>query len=189
MSHNVNKLHVCPWWLGYFLITPLRRLFNDPVKILGPYLHEGMTVLEIGPGMGFFSLPMARYVGSHGKIVCVDLQEKMLQKLRSRATKAGVSERIMTVRATEDSLCLGAYEGRADFALAFAVVHEIPDTASLFRQIHVSMKEGALLLIAEPQGHVTEEQFQKTLEVAKQSGFGVERRLDISKSHSALLKK
>lgn len=189
MTQDAGKLHICPWWLGYFLISPLRRLFNDPAKILGPYMREGMTVLEIGPGMGFFSLPMARYVGSQGKIVCVDVQEKMLQKLRSRAAKAGVLERIATVRATEDSLCLGAYEGKADFALAFAVVHEIPDTASLFRQIYGSMKEGALLLVSEPQGHVTDEEFQKTLGIAKQAGFGVERRLDIPKTHSALLKK
>jgi tRNA A58 N-methylase Trm61 len=189
MTQDAGKLHVCPWWLGYFLISPLRRLFNDPAKILGPYVRGGMTVLEIGPGMGFFSLPMAQFVGSQGRVLCVDVQEKMLQKLRSRAAKAGLSERIVTVRATENSLCLGAYEGKADFALAFAVVHEVPDQTVLFSQIYGAMTSGALLLVSEPQGHVTEEQFGKTLEIAKQTGLGLERRLDISKTHSALLKK
>ncbi len=189
MTHDTGKPHVCPWWLGYFLISPLRRFYNDPAKVVGPYVREGMMVLEIGPGMGYFSLPMARYVGGQGSILCVDIQEKMLAKLRARARKASLLERIVTVSATEDSLCIGAYEGKVDFALAFAVVHEVPDQEVLFRQIHGALKPGSLLLVAEPKGHVTQEQFQKTIDIAQRTGFGVERRLDISKSHSVLLKK
>ena len=40
---------VCPWWLGYFLASPVRRLFQDPAAIVQPYIREGMTVLEPGP--------------------------------------------------------------------------------------------------------------------------------------------
>jgi len=189
MTQDAVKPHVCPWWLGYFLISPVRRLFNDPSRILRPFVRENMTVLEIGPGMGYFSLPLAQYVGGQGRVVCVDIQEKMLKRLRARARKAGVLERIITVCATGDSLCIGAYEGKADFALAFAVVHEVPDQEALFRQIHSALKTGALLLVAEPQGHVTPEQFQKTLDIAQHTGLSVERRLDISKNLSALLKK
>ncbi len=65
---------VCPWWLGYLLVSPLRRLFQDPTEIVRPYAGEGMTVLDVGCGMGFFSLPMARLVGDRGRVVCVDLQ-------------------------------------------------------------------------------------------------------------------
>jgi hypothetical protein len=42
---------VCPWWLGYLLASPIRRLLGDPVKVVAPYVREGMTVLEPGPGM------------------------------------------------------------------------------------------------------------------------------------------
>ena len=55
MAHRV-----CPWWLGYLLASPLRRLMANPRKLLAPYVHEGMTVLEPGPGMGFFTLELAR---------------------------------------------------------------------------------------------------------------------------------
>ena len=60
---------VCPWWLGYLLASPLRRLMQDPVKVLAPYVREGMIVLEPGPGMGFFTLELARLVGPSGRIV------------------------------------------------------------------------------------------------------------------------
>ncbi len=87
---------ICPWYLGYVLASPLRRLFQKPEKILGPYVKPGMKILEVGPGMGFFSLPMARLVGGTGRIVCIDLQEKMLHHLRRRAVKANLQSRIET---------------------------------------------------------------------------------------------
>jgi len=45
--------HICPWWLGYLLASPIRRLWQKPEEILAPYVKSGMTVLEIGPGMPF----------------------------------------------------------------------------------------------------------------------------------------
>ena len=72
---------VCPWWLGYLLASPLRRLLQDPVEIVKPYVEEGMTVLDVGCGMGFFSLPLANLVGEKGRVVCIDLQEKMIKGL------------------------------------------------------------------------------------------------------------
>jgi tRNA G46 methylase TrmB len=82
--------HVCPWYLGYLLASPLRRLFLNPEKILSTYVKEGMAVLEVGPGMGFFTLRLAKLVGETGQIICVDVQEKMLKNLRKRVDNAGL---------------------------------------------------------------------------------------------------
>ena len=60
---------VCPWWAGYILASPLRRLIQDPRSLLAPYVHPGMTVLEPGPGMGFFTLELARLVGPAGRVI------------------------------------------------------------------------------------------------------------------------
>jgi hypothetical protein len=60
---------VCPWWVGYLLASPLRRLQYDPAALLAPYVRTGMTVLEPGPGMGFFTLELARRVGPSGRVV------------------------------------------------------------------------------------------------------------------------
>ena len=77
---------VCPWWFGYFLTCPLRRLAFDPAKFLAPYVQDGMTVLEPGPGMGFFTQELARLVGPRGRVLAVDIQPRMLQALRPGAS-------------------------------------------------------------------------------------------------------
>jgi ubiquinone/menaquinone biosynthesis C-methylase UbiE len=124
--------HVCPWYIGYLLASPLRRLFLKPEKILSPYVHSGMTVLEVGPGMGFFSLPLAKLVGEAGQIICVDIQEKMLKNLRKRADNAGLLWRIETRLCADTSLQIDDLKDKIDFVLAFAVVHEVLDTKKLF---------------------------------------------------------
>jgi ubiquinone/menaquinone biosynthesis C-methylase UbiE len=189
MNPAEEKPHVCPWWIGYFLLSPLRRTLQNPDRILGPYVHEGMTVLEIGPGMGFFSLPLARLVGTSGRIICVDVQEGMLRKLRKRAERSGVLDRIAAILTEGNSLQIEKYEGQVDFALAFAVVHEVPDQGRMFDEVHRSLKSGSLLLVSEPKAHVTKEDFQTTIETANAKGFAEEAPLDIRKSHSVLLRK
>ena len=180
---------VCPWWMGYFLLNPMRRLAQNPGKIVAPYVKEGMTVLEIGPGMGYFTLPLARLVGPKGKIVCVDIQEKMLKGLKRRAGRAGLAERITAGLTTADSLGIREYSGRVDFALLFAVVHEIPDQEGLFSEVHSAMKGDALLLVSEPTGHLTAKAFRDMLALAERTGFTVESTPLIRRNHSVLLKK
>ena len=66
---------VCPWWLGYWLVNPLRRFLEDPGSLYGELIREGMTVLEPGCGMGYFTLDLARRVGPSGRVVALDVQE------------------------------------------------------------------------------------------------------------------
>ena len=180
---------VCPWWLGYWLVNPLRVLVHDPRKILSPWVKEGMKVLDIGSGMGYFSLPMAELAGEKGKVLCVDLQEKMLAGLERRARKAGLSARIETRRAGHDSLMLADLAGTMDFALAFAVVHEVPDRSLFFSEIYRALKPGGKLLVAEPRGHVGPSAFEKSLDIAGRSGFQAAGRPKVRFSHTALLVK
>ena len=123
--------HLCPWWIGYLLASPLRRLVQDPDELLSPYVKEGMRVLDVGPGMGFFTLPMARMVGPEGKVFAVDIQEEMLQSLERRARRAGLHSRIECRRAEGDSLRIAEEAGAIDFALVFAVAHEVPSLPRL----------------------------------------------------------
>jgi ubiquinone/menaquinone biosynthesis C-methylase UbiE len=177
--------HICPWWVGYLLACPIRRWFQDPDKILSPYITEGMTVLDIGPGMGFFTIPAAQMVGDSGKVVAVDVQEKMLKSLVKRAEKAGVANRIVTKLIEPDSP--GVTEP-IDLCLLINVVHEVPDAAALFSQIKAILKPTGKVLLVEPGGwHVSEKQFQDTLGLATAAGLKVIGKPEIRRSWTALL--
>lgn len=179
--------HVCPVWVGYFLASGLRKLLQNPTKIVGPFVKQGMTVLDYGCAMGFFSIPMAAAVGPGGKVVCVDLQPKMLRVLKRRAGRAGLGDRIETHVCGETTIGLSEYHGRIDFALAFAVLHEVPDQAGILSELSQLVKVGAHLLLAEPTGHVSSEEVEHTLTTAREHGFVLTKPLLIRKAHSALL--
>jgi len=178
---------VCPWWLGYVLASPLRRAFQNPTRILAPYVHAGMTVVEPGPGMGFFTLDLARLVGPSGHVVAVDIQSRMLDALRRRAAKAGLAERVTTRLAEPGSLALGDLAGQADFVLAFAVVHELPSAAAFFAEAAASLRPGGALLLAEPAGHVSADAFADELHAAAAAGLAAQQRPSVRNSHAALL--
>ena len=181
--------HVCPWWLGYFLLNPFRCLYQNPEIILGPLVEPGMTVLEVGPGMGFFSLPLAKLAGPGGKVICVDVQEKMLRVLQRRAESAGVADRIIARTCTSASLSLDDLSERIDFAIVFAVVHEVPDQAKFFAELARALKPGACCLVAEPKGHVTAREFEASLGIAAKNGLEKAGELHVTGSRAVLLKK
>jgi SAM-dependent methyltransferase len=184
MAHTV-----CPWWLGYFLLNPFRRRSQDPAQLLADYVHQGMTVLEPGPGMGFFTLDLLRLVGNSGRAIAVDIQPKMLAKLKRRAAKAGLLDRLDARLASSDSMGIADLHGSVDFTLAFAVVHEFPDIARFFTEAAAASKPGATLLLAEPTGHVKPAMFDAELKAASEAGFELVNRPTIRRSQAALLKK
>jgi ubiquinone/menaquinone biosynthesis C-methylase UbiE len=163
--------HVCPWWSVPFTInTPFRRLLHDPQKIVGPYVKPGMTVMDVGCGVGWFTIPMARMVGDHGKVIAVDLQQRMLNMLRRRAEKAGMATRIDLHKCEQDRLGVDA---EADFVLVFAMLHEVPDQRRLLGEIHDCLKRGGKLLLAEPPIHVSGKTFAKEAAIAEEVGFQI----------------
>jgi tRNA A58 N-methylase Trm61 len=180
---------ICPWWLGYVLASPLRRLMQDPAAIVSPYVREGMTVLEPGPGMGFFTLELARRVGPKGRVIAVDVQPRMISGLKRRLARANLAERVNARLANEDSMGLQDLAGQVDFTLAMAVVHEMPSASRLFAEAAAAMKPGAILLLAEPSGHVKEEMFAAELQAAAGEGLTVAERPTVRHSQAALLRK
>lgn len=166
--------HVCPVWVGYLLLNPLRRILENPERLLAPFITPGMTVLEPGCGMGFFTMPMARMVGESGKVVAVDLQEAMLAKLRRRARKAGLERLIETRLAQGDSLGVSDLNGQVDFTAAIHVIHEMPDQELFFAEVYQALKPGGRLLAVEPKGHVTDQDFDRSLALARRAGFALD---------------
>jgi len=175
--------HVCPWWLAYTFDNPVRKLFHRPSKILGPYIEKGMKVVDVGCGMGYFSIGMADMVGDEGKVISIDLQRKMLEITHKRATRTGLAERIFPHRCQPGQLWLAE---KVDFILAFWMVHEVENKKSFFSELHSNLADGGKILIAEPKMHVSTEAFQKTLGIAQSAGLRICGQPAIRFSHTAL---
>jgi 2-polyprenyl-3-methyl-5-hydroxy-6-metoxy-1,4-benzoquinol methylase len=184
----MEQQHICPWWLGYFLINPLRKLMQNPYKILAPYVKDNMRVIDFGSGMGYFSLPLAKLVGANGNVYCIDLQQKMLDKLMKRAHKKKFSHIITPVQCRTGSYGMEK-QTAIDFILLFAVVHEVPDSKALFSACHQSLKKGGCVLFSEPKAHIKKSAFKQSLNEAEAAGFSITTYPDIRGGISALLLK
>jgi len=173
---------------AWLLDNPLRRLLQSPKRIVGRYISPGDTVLDIGCGPGFFARPMAAMVGEEGCVIAADLQEEMLAMLAERAGREGLLDRIRLHRTGPGSPGLAGL-GPVDFALAFYVVHEVPDGEGLLREVAVALRPGGLMLLVEPKDEVTAAEFERTVRAAEAAGLTVAGTPRILLSRTALLKK
>ena len=142
--------------------------------------------MDVGPGQGYFSIPMAKMVGESGRVIAVDIQKKMLDILKRRAQKENVADRIFYKLVSDANYGINS---EVDFALAFWMVHEVPDKKALFQSIYESMKHGKQFLVAEPYLHVTNKTMEETVEAAQGVGFTLIDRPGIFFSRAALLRK
>jgi len=176
--------HVCPWWLAYTFDNPLRRILHPPEKVLSGLVRQGQTVLDIGCGMGHFSIGMARMVGEHGRVIALDLQDQMLDRVRRRAEKQRLSDRLILHKGEVAGLDM---KGEVDFALAFWMVHEVPDQHAFFQSVKGLLKPDGRLLVAEPKMHTSEADLSRSLKIAADAGLKVNANPGISFSRTALL--
>jgi ubiquinone/menaquinone biosynthesis C-methylase UbiE len=146
----------------------------------------GWTVLDVGPGMGYFTIPLAKLVGNSGKVIAADLQKQMLDGIYRRALKAGLQDRIKLQQSTPDKIGISE---PIDFCLAFWMVHEVPDRSRFLNEISSGLKAGGLFLLVEPRFHVSRENFNETLQIAKNARLIAQNPPSIFLSYSALLKK
>ena len=183
-SPESTETRICPWWLIHSFDNPIRRLFQKPEAILQGLVQIGDMCLDMGCGYGYFSIPMARLVGSSGAVTAADVQPEMLAGVKRRAEKSGVLAQIRLHKVDSSGLHLGRV---FDFALAFWMVHEVPDQEGMLRQICASLKPGGRFLLVEPKGHVSEAAFTRTVGIAEQAGFTKAAEPRISFSRAVLL--
>ncbi len=168
MKKEEDKNRVCPVERAGALDTRYRRWMQSPKRILKPFIRKGMHVIDLGCGPGVYTLEMARLVGEHGKVIAADIQEGMLQIVQKKIRNTPQEKIIELHQTSKDSLNLSI---KADFILAFYVLHEIPDKENLYRQLHTLLKSGGKLLIIEPKGHVAKQEFESMIRQFKLLGF------------------
>ncbi len=180
---TVQKM-VCPWWLCYTFDNPLRKFLHNPEMLLNPYVSPGNTVIDVGAGMGYFTIPLARLVGPAGHVIAIDIQGNMLSALTRRARKYGLSDRITLHLTNPDSL---GNHPKADFILAFWMVHEVPNQRAFLTEIFSLLKPEGLFLLVEPIIHVPKKAFLRDLQTVNEIGFVIKDKPKIRISHSILL--
>ncbi|WP_406656118.1 class I SAM-dependent methyltransferase [Methanolobus sp. ZRKC2] len=165
---STRNTHVCPVKKSGSLDNRVRRWLQNPQKILAPYIKEGMDVLEVGCGPGFFTLDMAWMVGKSGKVVAVDLQEGMLEQVQEKISGSEIEQNIELHRCTGDSI---GVSGSFDLAFLFYIVHELPDREAFFTEMVSLLKDGGRVYIEEPPFHVSKKEFEESLEIAAEAGL------------------
>ncbi len=167
-SAKPHSSHVCPHKFAFMLDNWIRRLIQNPGKILNGYINPGDTVMDVGCGPGFFTIDMAKMVGPNGQVIAVDLQPEMLASTLKKAARKGVAGRVIAHRSKADRI---GFHQPVDFILAYYMVHEIPDPQAFFEEAKAMFKEGGRLLVVEPKMHVSKEAFEAMLEDGKKAGL------------------
>lgn len=177
---------VCPAQRAGSLDNRFRRLLQNPRRILSPYVREGMTVLDIGCGPGFFTTDLADMVGDRGRVIACDIQPAMLEKLRHKVRGTALESRIVFHQCRETTTGLTE---PVDFILAFYMVHEAADQTLLLRDLCTLLKPQGLLFLVEPPIHVSKTAFAETLRKAQEAGLTMIAQPAVRFSKTALLQK
>ncbi|HEY2859306.1 MAG TPA: class I SAM-dependent methyltransferase [Terracidiphilus sp.] len=129
-----------------WLVRPEREAEEQPEKALDALkLQPGMVVADIGAGVGYMSLRMAKRVGPSGKVYANDLQPEMLNMLRQNAAKAGIGN-VVTVLGDVADPKLPA--NTMDLVLLVDVYHEFSQPQQMLRKIRETLKpDGRLVLL------------------------------------------
>ncbi len=136
-----------PEFLANLIDNPLRRKIQPPAEM--PIRHgiePGMTVLEVGPGNGRYTLETARRVGATGKVIAVDIEPRMIERVAQRA----LSERVTNLEAKVASVhALPFDDGTFDAACLISVIGEIPEPERAMREFHRVLKPSGTLAFSE----------------------------------------
>ncbi len=170
-----KKSMPCPWWLSFILENPyMEWVAGSSLLIKRAVLKTGMSVLDVGCGPGRLTIPFARYVGSTGKVVALDIQENMLQKLEKRIKDNSLTN-IETVLG-------GAGEGKLqdensiDCAFLVTALGEISDKEKALKEIYNVLKPGGILSITEVFPDPDYQRSKTVLRLANKAKFALVRK-------------
>jgi ubiquinone/menaquinone biosynthesis C-methylase UbiE len=123
-----------PEFLAGWIDNPWRRMIQLPDKTAIRHgIQPGMTVLEIGPGTGTYTVAAARRVGEKGRVVAIDIEPKMVYRVRKKMGKEGVTNIEGQVA---DACDLPFKNAMFDAIYMITVVGEIPSPETALREFH-----------------------------------------------------
>jgi protein-L-isoaspartate O-methyltransferase len=129
-----------------WLTRPERIAEEQPDRMLAAlHLTPGMSVADIGAGVGYHALRMATIVGAAGRVYATDVQPEMLTMLREEIAKRSV---VNIVPVLSGDTTTGLPAGAIDLALMVDVYHELGQPERFLAALKEALKpEGRLVLV------------------------------------------
>ena len=135
----------CPYGQRFWVEAPHPIITRERLReVLAP--EPGERLLEIGPGVGYYTLDMAEWVGPDGTVEIFDLQQEFLDHTSNRAAERGLANVVPT---QGDATALAYEDDSVDAVVLTAVLGEIPDTDAALREIQRVLKPGGRLVVGE----------------------------------------
>jgi ubiquinone/menaquinone biosynthesis C-methylase UbiE len=181
-----NEKYVCPSKLSWTLDNFIRKQLHNPYKIFSRFVTKDMIVVDLGCGPGFFEECFADLTGGKGLIIAADLQDEMLEAVRKKIRGKEIEKRILLHKCQTDSIGIDI---QVDFVNAFYMVHEVPDSSRLIKEIYKILKSGGIFFLSEPKIHVSKNKFCKTVKLVEDSGFKLIEQPRIYMSRTAVFRK
>ena len=178
-----TKPGICLMEHAHQLDNPFRKLGHNAGRLFKKYINKGDTVIDVGCGTGIFSIGLAKMVGEHGRVLAVDLQQGMLDKVAEKIKGSKYENTIELIKSGVESTGLTE---PADFIIAFYIVHEVSSAENFFKEMHSLLKAGKYLYIAEPPHHATTESFAEMITVAEGCGFEIAARPKVIMGRTAV---
>jgi len=167
------------------LESSFRFKFQNPKKIVEPYIKPGMTVLDLGCGPGFFTTEIARLLDGSGKVIAADIQDGMLALLRQKMTGSDLEPMIQIHKCQEKNLHLSE---KVDFVLAFYSLHEMRCLDNILDEIKFLLKPNGKIFIAEQKYHVSKSTFSEIICKMEKKGFEITRQPKVFISRAIVMK-
>src|SRR3954452_24848959 len=163
----------CPYSQRFWVEAPHPFITRERLRaILEP--AAGERILEVGPGTGYYSLPVAGWLSPGGQLDIVDVQQEMLDHTMSRARDAGFRD----VRpALADARKLPFSDDTFDGAYLVTVLGEIPDQEAALRELRRVVRPGGRIIVGELFGDPHMVTHRSLAAKAEAAGLRVDRRL------------
>jgi ubiquinone/menaquinone biosynthesis C-methylase UbiE len=136
-----------PAFMANLIDNPLRRRIQPPGEMpLRHGIEPGIAVLEVGPGNGRYTVEFARRAGPAGRVVAIDIEPQMIERVRRRAAVAGIANLEARVADVYD---LPFDDATFDAVSLITVISEIPDPVRAMREFHRVLAPAGILAFSE----------------------------------------
>lgn len=109
-------------------------------------LEPGSTVADVGCGDGFYTLPMARFLGPSGKVYAEDISDVELNKLKEHLAKDGI-QNVEVIKGAIDDPKLPM--NQFDAVLIVNAYHEMPEHEAILHHVNAALKSGGTFVLME----------------------------------------